>query len=106
MTYKRTTKTFSVDGTRTLLLPSGPMLVHAIVRERDFTHNRLAGFAHTMEDAHLWAASADLLEALELSLRNVESMINMLPFDADPVEEKSLETWRDKLRAAIAKAKP
>lgn len=96
MTDKRTTKTFSVDGTRVLLLPAGPMLVHAIVRERDFTHNRLAGFAHTMEDAHLWAASADLLGVLEEALRylnanDVGSAVTILHAQG---------------RRAIAKAKP
>lgn len=96
MTDKRTTKTFSVDGTRVLLLPSGPMVVHAIVRERDFTHNRLAGFAHTMEDAHLWAASADMLEALEAMLEPGDNPRK--PVEYAPIVAKA--------RAAIAKAKP
>lgn len=103
MPDKRTTKTFSVDGTRVLLLPSGPMLVHAIVRERDFTHNRLAGFAHTMEDAHLWAASADLLEAAEDIVATETKAITDLTAEGGPAIELP---WMPALKAAIAKAKP
>ena len=49
-------------------------------------------------------AAPDLLSACEHSLRNVESMLHMLPLKADAIERQSLTAWAAQLRAAIARA--
>ena len=54
--------------------------------------------------ADLFCAAPDLLAACEHSLRNIESMLHMLPLKADATERLSLEAWGHILRAAIARA--
>lgn len=46
----------------------------------------------------------EMLAALRLSHRNVNSLIDMHPVGGDAVDLKALNTWADELRAAIAKA--
>lgn len=55
-------------------------------------------------NARLIAAAPENYEANRLSLRNVESLIDRLSVSAAETEWKSLEKWREALRAAIAKA--
>jgi hypothetical protein len=55
-------------------------------------------------NARLIVSAPELLAALELSLRNVEAIIYMLPVNDDINQRQSLETWRDGLLRAIAKA--
>lgn len=57
------------------------------------------------KDARTFAAAPRMLEALELTLRNVESMIYMLPASADETERASLNTWAATVRAAIKAAR-
>lgn len=45
-----------------------------------------------------------LVDALTLSRRNVGSLLQMLPADADATERKSLEKWLGELNGALAKA--
>lgn len=46
---------------------------------------------------------AEALEALRHALRNVESMLKLLPLKAPDVERQSLTTWAAGLRAVLEK---
>lgn len=94
MPRQRNTKTFAVDGMRDVIADGRSTEMHAIIRQRDFTANRIAGYAHDLADARLWAASADLLSTCQVMLRHREFMgwTESLPFM--------------RMQAAITKAKP
>lgn len=55
-------------------------------------------------NAHLISAGPELLEACELSLRNVLSLLYLLPVDTDETTRASFRVWQETLSAAIAKA--
>ena len=60
--------------------------------------------AEAEANTRLLAASPQMLEALQLSLRNIESLIYVLPVSAPATDLKSLEAWASKARAAIQAA--
>jgi hypothetical protein len=70
----------------------------------DVLGNTVADCICSDRDARLLAAASELYEALRQSERNVSSLLYMLPVKSDPTERKSLTTWRDMLRAALAQA--
>jgi hypothetical protein len=90
---RRTVKTLAVDGTREVIAEGRPVKLHAIIRERDFTHNRVAGFATSLELAVVLAAAPELLEACETALANLAPIY------------PSNHIVMEQLRAAIAKAR-
>lgn len=100
---RRTVKTLAVDGTREVIAEGRPVKLHAIIRERDFTHNRVAGFATSLELAVVLAAAPELLEALE-------EIIDLQGKAAGgfPLSENELRAWavaNHTARRAIAKAR-
>jgi hypothetical protein len=49
-------------------------------------------------------AAPEIMAALQLSRRNVGSMLHMLPLKAPLYERKSLETWLGEINGALGKA--
>ena len=98
--------------------PTADPLPHSVITQTDSLHQcRTCGTYFRAEQVErekaereqraeetVRNAAPDLLSACEHSLRNVESMLHMLPLKADATERLSLEAWGHILRAAIARA--
>jgi len=58
------TRSLIVDGTKEVIANGRPSVMHAISKPTDYTHQRIVGYAVTLEDAHLFAAAEEMREAL------------------------------------------
>lgn len=57
------TRNLIVDGTKEVIANGRAMTMHAISKPTDYTHQRIVGYAVTLEDAHLFAAAEEMREA-------------------------------------------
>lgn len=57
------TRTLIVDGTKEIIANGVSLRAHAISNSTDYTHQRIVGYAVTLEDAALFAAAEAMRDA-------------------------------------------
>lgn len=77
------TRNLIVDGTKEIIANGVSLRAHAISNSTDYTHQRIVGYAVTLEDAHLFAAAVESNEANKQVLASIEEEYNFTPTVGD-----------------------
>lgn len=92
------TRTLSVDGIKEVIANGRSSSMHAISNSTDYTHTRIVGYAHSLEDANLFAAAPELLGAMKnlidvwITAESLEAMRHAIAYGTSAVDKAETRT--------------
>jgi len=84
------TRSLIVDGTKEVIANGRAITMHAISKPTDYTHQRIVGYAVTVEDAHLFAAAEEMRDGCKALVDAVGRKPTISVDEADDIARAAL----------------